>query len=478
MQSLLMEVAGSQTPEQIVASLSGEGVVLLRTGLFNSPSQRYSIIAADPFLIFRSTGSQCLLQTESKNFTQFGNPWQMLDHLICRYEILDEIDLPFPLGGCFGWWGFELKNFVEPKLSQRAVQDLEIPDCAVGFYDSLVVIDHHLSKTWIISTGMQADGTRSEQRAGQQMSRWERRLKKVFNRRPNMEIAVASISSTFSRESFIEGVKRIKKYIYQGDIYQVNLAQRLQFKLDCPPFALFEALSNASPAPHAAYLDFGQVKVVSSSPEQFLKMSGNHIQTRPIKGTRPRGADPLRDAQLSYELQSSPKELAELVMITDLLRNDLGKICEYGSVHVPELVKLEKYPQVQHLVSTVEGEIRSSFTHLGALASTFPGGSISGAPKIRALEIIDELEPVSRGVYTGSIGYIGFNRESQLNIAIRTATVINGDCYFHVGAGIVADSDPVCEYDETLAKAAGLFAALKVGKNCVPTFSLPKGVGS
>jgi para-aminobenzoate synthetase component 1 len=185
------------------------------------------------------------------------------------------------------------------------------------------------------------------------------------------------------------------------------------------------------------------------------------VQTCPIKGTRPRALEPERDAQLAYELQTSAKEAAELIMITDLLRNDLGKVCEYGSVRVPELMRLERFPQVQHLVSTVEGRLRPELTHFDALAACFPGGSITGAPKFRAMEIIEELEPVSRGPYTGCLGYLGFNRESQLNIIIRTALCCDGQVHFHTGAGIVADSDPCAEYEETLAKARGFTAALQ-----------------
>jgi anthranilate/para-aminobenzoate synthase component I len=222
----------------------------------------------------------------------------------------------------------------------------------------------------------------------------------------------------------------------------------------------FEKLRAVSPSPFSAFLDCGDFQIASSSPEQFLRMSGSHIVTRPIKGTRPRDADPTRDAQLAYELQTSPKELAELVMITDLLRNDLGKVCEFGSVQVPELAKLEKFAQVQHLVSTVEGRLRKDMTHFAAFASCFPGGSITGAPKFRAMEIIAELEPVSRGPYCGAIGYLGFNRESQLSVAIRTGICKDGLAHFNAGAGIVADSHPEAEYAETLAKAAGFLAAL------------------
>ena len=225
---------------------------------------------------------------------------------------------------------------------------------------------------------------------------------------------------------------------------------------------MFQRLSAVSPAPFAAYLDCGELQIASSSPELFLRLSGPHILTRPIKGTRPRSADPTRDAQLTYELQTSPKEMAELVMITDLLRNDLGRVCEYGSVQVPELVRLECYPQVQHLVSTVEGRLRPEVTHFAAFASCFPGGSITGAPKFRAMEIIDELEPVTRGPYTGAFGYLGFNRESQLSILIRAAVQTEQTIFFNVGAGIVADSDAAAEYDETIAKASGFLAALNL----------------
>ncbi len=203
-------------------------------------------------------------------------------------------------------------------------------------------------------------------------------------------------------------------------------------------------------------------QLASSSPELFLRLSGRHILTRPIKGTRPRSADPTRDAQLTYELQTSAKEMAELVMITDLLRNDLGRVCEYGSVQVPELVRLERYAHVQHLVSTIEGRLRNGVTHFAAFASCFPGGSVTGAPKIRAMEIIDELEPITRGPYTGALGYLGFNRESQLSIIIRTAIAKGRRAYFHVGAGIVTDSQPEAEYDETIAKARGFLNTLRV----------------
>ena len=477
MRPIIQEVTTAHTPESLVQTLRGEtGVVLLRTSQFELPSARYSLVTVDPFLIFRSFGSRCEVTRPGRPAAapecHFGNPWHLLDALMARHELLEEIDLPFPLGGVFGYWGYDLKNFTEPKLPRRAVNDLELPDCHVGFYDSLVVFDHQLGRVTIVSTGLEADGSRSEARARAQLDCWQARLAGENIRAaaglPDLTAAVCAPLVLPPAEVFVQAVKRAQAYICTGDIYQVNLSQRLAAQSGLSGWDWFVRLGLVSPAPFSAYLDCGDFEIASSSPEQFLRLSGSHIRTRPIKGTRPRDPDPTRDAQLAYELQTSPKELAELVMITDLLRNDLGKVCEYGTVQTPELARLEKFAQVQHLVSTVEGRLRRGVTHFAALASCFPGGSITGAPKFRAMEIIDELEPVSRGPYTGAIGYLGFNRESQLNIVIRTAVCRDGWAWFNVGAGIVADSDPQAEYEETLAKARGFLAALNLMERPAP----------
>lgn len=261
------------------------------------------------------------------------------------------------------------------------------------------------------------------------------------------------------KEQFCAMVARAQEYIAAGDIYQVNLAQRFSAEWSGDAFAYYEALRHYSPAPHAAYLELDGRAVLSASPECFLKMSGDSIRTRPIKGTRPRRAEANADEKSAYDLITSPKEIAELVMITDLERNDLGQVCEFGSVTVRELLKLERFEQVFHLVSTVEGRLREGIDQVTALRACFPGGSITGAPKKRAREIIAELEPEPRGLYTGAIGWLGFNGESQFNIAIRTAVIEQGTVHFHVGAGIVADSRPEREWQETLDKAAGLLLA-------------------
>ncbi len=307
----------------------------------------------------------------------------------------------------------------------------------LGFYDRLLVFDHGRQQ-WFGDAGL--------------LEKWA-----------SPAVAVPSeplrFTSATSGAEYCRQVAEAKEWIAQGDIYQVNITHEFTAKWAGDGFALFEALRHYSPAPFSAYLDLGGREIISSSPELFLKMSGRQVVTRPIKGTRPRAGDQERDELAAYELLTSPKEVAELVMITDLERNDLGQICEYGSVRVTELLKLERYEQVFHLVSTVEGQLRSEVSHVAALAACFPGGSITGAPKKRAREIIWELEGRKRGVYTGAIGYFGYNGESQFSIAIRTLCAQDGEVSFAVGAGIVADSDPAREYQETLDKAAGIFLA-------------------
>jgi para-aminobenzoate synthetase component 1 len=275
------------------------------------------------------------------------------------------------------------------------------------------------------------------------------------------EIPPAPLQSNQTREKFEERVRRAQEYIAAGDIYQVNLAQKFSTPSQVNPYRLFEHLLARSPAPGGAFLDFGDTRILSASPELFLRIRGRHITTRPIKGTRPRDRDPLRDEQLAFELLTDPKELAELVMITDLERNDLGQICEYGSVVVTQLAQLERFPQVFHLVSTVEGHLRPEVDALAAVRACIPGGSISGAPKRRAREIIAELEPCPRGIYTGLIGYFDASGDATFSLAIRTLVQEEAGLHFSVGSGITAGSSPAREYEETLHKAAGMQLALE-----------------
>lgn len=475
---MIYPLSTAHSPESLAGQLQGQpGLVLLRSTWFESPQARYSFLAARPFLTFRSFGTRLEVWRRGRCQVQFGNPWRLLDALMARYEILDQADLPFPLGGCFGYWGYDLKNFVEQNLTCRASRDLDLPDCYLGFYDSVVVFDHRLDRAWVVATGLDDDGVRTESRAREQLKFWHEIAARPGGGEPEAPVVCETPSevrwgSNLTRAEFIRRVERAQAYIRSGDIYQANLSQRLAAPWRGSGWEMFRRLLTVSPAPFAAFLDAGDFQLCSSSPEQFLRISGRHMLTRPIKGTRPRDADPAQDARLAYQLQTNSKELAELVMITDLLRNDLGRVCEFGSVQVADLARLERFAQVQHLVSTIEGRLRPELSHLAALAACFPGGSITGAPKIRAMQIIDELEPTTRGPYTGALGYVGFNQETQLSIIIRAAICLAGTAYFPVGAGIVADSVPEAEYEETLAKARGFLHALQSG---VPGSTHPVG---
>jgi para-aminobenzoate synthetase component 1 len=267
-------------------------------------------------------------------------------------------------------------------------------------------------------------------------------------------------STNLTRDAYLRAVARAREYVIAGDIIQVNLSQRFTVPCPQPPPEVYLRLRRLAPAPFAAYLGFPEVSVLSASPERFLEVRRGRIATRPIKGTRPRGRTPEEDRRLAAELAASEKDRAEHVMIVDLERNDLGRVCRPGSVRVPELMALETYSNVHHLTSTVEGVLRPGVEAVDVLRAAFPGGSVTGAPKIRAMEIIDELEPMRRSVYTGAIGYLGFDGDLDLNIVIRTALLTAGRAHFQVGGAIVYDSDPAAEYRETLDKGRGLAAAL------------------
>lgn len=478
MKPLVHPLESLLSPEQVGKALrSSDQPVLLRSGGELTTTNRYSIAVAFPFLSFECHGAQCEWQLADNQVLsrQFGNPWKLLASQLARYELPDEPDLPFPTGGCFGFWGYDLKQFVEPRVGRHAIGDFDFPDCRVGFYSSVIVWDHGLNQAWIIATGLDADGSRNLRNAHKQIDRWN----DLFARCETSDTAQTTFArpiagssdawqSSFSREGFLSAVRQALDYIRLGHIYQANVSQRWTTKRAVDPWELFERVSTVAPAPFSAFQSWDDKAIVSVSPEQFLHFSGNAVRTRPIKGTRPRSVNADEDARFAYELQASEKERAELVMITDLLRNDLGRVCEYGSIQVPDLMKLERFSHVHHLVSTVTGHLRNGVSHVEALAACFPGGSITGAPKVRAMQIIDELEPVSRGAYTGCLGYLGFNRESQLNILIRTAMISGDQICFHAGAGIVADSVPEAEYEETLVKARPFFQTLTPTQKPVP----------
>ena len=409
----------------------------------------YSILAAEPSEIVRSKGRRIEVISADGIRAIDGNPFDVLSKRLAirRNTAMAE----FPIGAAIGYFGYDLKNFVE-KLPASTVDDLGLPDCWFGFYDNLLVFDHAAHQIWEVRCN--GDRRRSPDRAGYEA---------VCAGSGDLRTTTGQMTphSNFTRDSYRGAILRAKRYIAAGDIYQVNLSQRFQCGVKASATELYRALRESNPAPYCAYLDIGEAQILSTSPECFLNIRDRHVITRPIKGTRARGATPQDDALIAAELLASPKDNAELVMITDLERNDLGRVCEFGSVRVSELVRVETYATVHHLVSTVEGLLRRDVSHIDSVRACFPGGSITGAPKIRAMEIIDELEPHARGVYTGAIGFLGYNAITHLNVAIRTVVCENGRLTFHAGGGIVSDSEPDAEYDETFAKARGIRNAIE-----------------
>jgi para-aminobenzoate synthetase component 1 len=441
---------------------------------------RYSFLSGDPAVVVRSKGERTERWTSAAGEWErvAGDPLEYSRATLLRDHAAPALpDLPPFQGGAAGYigydWGARLEHVAPPRFD-----DLAIPDCMLGWYDWVVAWDHELGRAWLVSTGLPETGPARSRRAAERLASirallgGERRTPRPPSRpsahrtattpAPPLHPFADGIRSTFTRSAYCDAVRRVIDYLYAGDIFQANLSHRLQSRLAEPPFDLYRRLRTHNPAPFAAYLDFGELVVASSSPERFLRVSPatRVVEARPIKGTRPRGRDPADDAALRLELSESEKDRAEHVMIVDVLRNDLSRVCRPGSVRVPELFALEQYATVHHLVSTVVGELAQDRDVVDLLRAAFPGGSITGAPKIRAMQIIAELEPTARGVYCGSVGYLSVTGALDTSIVIRTYLVLGEDVYFQIGGGIVADSDPEQEYRETLDKARGLIAAL------------------
>jgi para-aminobenzoate synthetase component 1 len=440
---------------------------------------RHSYLTADPFAVVRSDegGPDPLTSVRSK---------------LAPFRCESVPGLPPFQGGAAGYiaydWGLALEQLPAP-----VYDDLALDDVVLGLYDWVLAWDHVQSKAWLISTGMPETDPADAARRARERALGIRRLLDgdspvrsvrlqadmegpaeaghFVSNKPAPSYPVdngwwdsrIAIRSSFTRAAYLKAVERVREYIFAGDIFQANLSQRFEVPLFEPPWTLYRRLRERNPAPFAAFLDFPGVAVLSASPERFLRVDTDcRVETRPIKGTRPRGVGPEHDAALGQALAESAKDRAENLMIVDLMRNDLSRVCAPGTVRVAELFALEQYATVHHLVSTVVGQLAPGADALDLLRAAFPGGSITGAPKLRAMEIIAELEPSRRGVYCGSIGYWSVTGELDTSIAIRTAIVRNGRVYFNAGGGIVADSDPADEYQETLDKARGLIDALAV----------------
>jgi para-aminobenzoate synthetase component 1 len=465
---LILEFQAALSPLELFEAFRDEPYAfLLESGLDLFVLGRFSFLGADPFLLLRTKGDTVEV-TEGQSGRSFsGDPFEALGALLSQYRVSGE-GKPAPLvGGAVGFFAYDLNRRIE-RLPARNPDDTGVPDCLLGFYDRVVILDHARERLYVASTGL------PETEPGRARRRATLRAKEVVDQLRGLErdtsrevapplASAAGLHSNFTEAAYCEAVRRAKEHIAAGDIYQVNLSQRFTAELPLAPFDLYRRLRRVTPAPFAGFLNFDDVRIVSASPERFLWLEGRRVETRPMKGTRPRGKTPAEDRELGEELLRSEKEKAELVMIVDVARNDLGRVCKVGSVEVTALRTLEPHPTVLQTTATVVGRLAEDRDRMDLLRAYFPGASVTGAPKIRAMEIIEELEPTRRGIYTGALGYLSFDGDLDLSMVIRSFVVRGDNAFFHVGGGIVADSEPLAEYEETMVKARALLESLGAG---------------
>ena len=423
---------------------------VLDSSLSNDGLGQWSFFGADPFLVFAGKDGAYLERSTlnaDEGLRSTGDGLALMRDLMSNYSIVNTIDIPF-VGGAVGFLGYDYGRQIEI-LPNQTIDDREMPDLHFGFYDGIAALNHQTGELSLIALGMRADedtvlaelqgivSDPSELKSTSQPKRdeWEWNIE---------------------RADYLQAVERVRSYIASGDVYQVNLSQRAKCRYEGCPIQLYQALRTGNPAPYSALIHTDDFTVLSTSPEQFLRKQGRQIETRPIKGTRPRGATPEEDAEHAEALRISEKDRAELLMIVDLERNDLGRVAEFGSVRVEQLYHQERYARVIHQTAQVKAVLAEGNDVFDCIHAFFPGGSITGAPKVRAMEVIEELEPTRRGVYTGSVGYIGFDGNAEFNIAIRSLHLKDGHLDYQVGGGIVWDSVPECEYQETLDKGRAI----------------------
>lgn len=418
----------------------------LDSSLNSNSLGRYSFLGCEPFYILNSKDQ---------------NPFEKIRALLNQYRItLNRPFSPF-LGGAVGFLSYDLGFILERKLFKSKEDDLNIPDCFFGLYSCLIIIDHFKLKLYIFACGLpEKKYSPAKLLARENFKKMENLLSKVNFIKKGTRSAgstdVSALVSNFTKGRYLQAVKKVKDYIRKGDIYQVNLSQRFQTHTPYSAYEIYEKLRGISPSCFSAYLDCGDFQIISSSPEEFLRLESNIVSTRPMKGTRPRALNKVLDKRLKKELLESAKDKAELIMIVDLERNDLGKVCDYHSIKVRDLRNLEQYATVFQTTATIKGILHKDKDRVDLIKACFPGGSITGCPKVRAMQIIEELEPHRRAIYTGSLGYLSFCGNMDLNILIRTMLKKKDKIYFGVGGGIVADSRPEDEYQETLVKARAM----------------------
>ncbi|NLI91674.1 MAG: aminodeoxychorismate synthase component I [Peptococcaceae bacterium] len=468
-------LALSLTPHQLIyAFKKADHPFFLDSGDNYQELGKYSYLGAYPFLKINAFKEYLDIhwtgKPESKEaFSPNQSVLDGLDAYITRFRT--PLPTPFPFaGGAVGFLSYDLKNEIE-NLPPRIKDEFNLPLWTFAWYDGIIVYEHQTKQYWLTACGIKENGECDSELAKLRLDKFEAIISQFnelclpvkTNNYCQQNVSFEEIGKSVPRDHYLKDLQKVIDYIYAGDIYQANLSQRFSVQCQGDPWELYSILRKKNSAPFSAFLPYEDFQILCSSPERFIKITSDGlIETRPIKGTRPRGKTEEEDQRLAEDLLNSEKDRAELTMIVDLQRNDLGRICTYGTVKTNELITLEKYPAVWHLVATITGKLRKGLMPSQLLKAVFPGGSITGAPKIRAMEIIDELEPYYRGIYTGSIGYIGFDGAWDLNIVIRTILLKDGVAYVHAGGGIVADSVQEDEYTETIYKAGKLLEVLGV----------------
>lgn len=421
--------------------------IFLDSGTAEARQGRYDILAADPTTTLVTQGDQTEIITRGETRHSQQDPFELLRSALGE-RAQPHADWPFA-GGALGYFSYDLGRRTE-SFPEVLKNDQNLPEMAVGIYDWVIVVDHDKQQTHLLSYGRD-EKTRRD---------WSMLVKQFHRpgqtRASQLLEGCADVTAAIDKGQYAGAFEKIKRYIIDGDCYQVNLAQRFSTRCDADPWLLYQNLRQLNPAPFSGYLNLPFVQVLSCSPERFIQVSGDDVKTQPIKGTRPRNPSPQQDQAQATALLNSEKDRAENVMIVDLLRNDLGKNCVTGSVKVPRLFEVQQFATVHHLVSTIVGKLAPGSDTIALLKGCFPGGSITGAPKIRAMEIIEELESHRRGIYCGALGYIDFNGDMDTNICIRTLTHQQGQLHFWAGGGIVHDSTLEGEYQESFDKAAAL----------------------
>ena len=432
---------------------------------------RYTFLGARPYMRLRARGSAIEIERGHRRERRQGNVFQVVKELLGEHQPAAMAGLPPFTAGAVGYFSYDVVRQLE-KIGERAKDDLSLPDCELMFFDRLLAFDHLRHQIHIVAAAdvSREDPRRAYDRAVREIAALERKLAAgvrpaMWRKSTKAKLGKLKIHAGTTRAQFLRSVQRCKEYIVAGDIFQVVLSQRLDFIPGAAPFDLYRALRQVNPSPYLYFLRMGETQILGSSPEMLVRVTGRKLEYRPIAGTHPRGRDEAEDLRLEQQMRNDEKERAEHIMLVDLGRNDLGRVSEYGSVKVKDLMYVERYSHVMHLVSALEGKLRKDLGALDAFAACFPAGTLSGAPKVRAMQIIEELEPVRRGIYGGSVLYADFAGNLDSCIGIRTMLMQGKHAYLQAGAGIVADSDPAREFEESINKAQALLRAVEMARS-------------